>query len=178
RELRGALQAERYRELLASLQHAIEQPSLQAEACKPCRTALPPLAATAWRRLKKRSRALQPSDPDEAFHEVRKRAKRARYTAERRPPILSGAAARGARRSTRGAPRAQDLLGEPQAAIVAGHELAGLLARHSDGPAFERAAHRLLEDQADAARGARAAFFDIWDKLDRKKSRRWLNAGG
>ena len=41
-------------------------------------------------------------------------------------------------------------------------------------PAFQRAAHRLLDGQAEAARAARDEFFDVWDKLDRKKSRRWL----
>src|SRR5579883_3228983 len=45
RELRGALQGERYRGLLAILQRAIDHPSLKAESCVPCGTALPPLAA-------------------------------------------------------------------------------------------------------------------------------------
>ena len=93
----------------------------------PCRSAMPPLAAAAWRRLRKCGRALRPSDPDEAFHEVRKRAKRARYTAEMVAPILRGDDARGARRFIRGATRIQDILGEHQDAIVAGDELIGLL---------------------------------------------------
>jgi CHAD domain-containing protein len=176
RELRSALQGERYRELLASLQHAIDHPSPEAEASTACRTELPLLAAAAWSRLKKHARALRRSDPDEAFHEVRKLAKRARYTAEMVAPVLSGAAAKGARRFIRGATRVQDILGEHQDAIVAGHELGAHLERHSDGPSFESAAHRLLEGQAEAARRAREAFFDVWDKLDRKKSRRWLKA--
>lgn len=174
RELRGALQGDRYRAILAHLQDAIARPSLEGCACAPCREALPPLAAAAWQRLRKGGRALRTSDPDEAFHEVRKRAKRARYTAEMVAPVLSGAAAKGARRFIRGTTRVQDLLGEHQDAIVAGHELAGLLARHSDGPTFEHAARRVLHGQERAAQAARKAFFDAWDKLDRKKSRRWL----
>jgi CHAD domain-containing protein len=176
RELRVALQGERYRGLLASLQRAIDQPPPEADACAACRTALPPLAAAAWRRLKKHARALRRLDPDEAFHEVRKLAKRARYTAEMVAPVLSGAAAKGARRFIRGATRVQDILGEHQDAIVAGQELASIIGRHSDGPWFASAANRLLEGQAEAARRAREAFFDVWDKLDRKKSRRWLKA--
>jgi CHAD domain-containing protein len=176
RALRGALQGERYRWLMGSLQYAIDTPSLEAEACAACRTALPPLAAAAWRRLKKHARALRRSDPDAAFHEVRKLAKRARYTAEMVAPVLSGAAAKGARRFIQGATRVQDILGEHQDAIVAGHELAALLERHSDGPSFEHAAHRLLDGQGEAARSARDAYFDVWDKLDCKKSRRWLKA--
>jgi CHAD domain-containing protein len=174
RDLRAALQGERYRQLLGDLQRTIDGPSLAAEACTPCRTALPPLAAATWHRLKKDARELRTDDPDEAFHEVRKRAKRARYTAEMVAPVLSGSDAKGARRFIRGATRVQDTLGEHQDAVVAGNELAGLLARHSGGSNFERAARRLMEGQAEAARDAREAFFDVWGKLDRKKSRRWL----
>ncbi len=74
RELRSALNGDRYRDLLAALQDAIDHPSLGCAACSPCRTALPPLAAAAWQRLKKCGRALGIDDPDEVFHEVRKRA--------------------------------------------------------------------------------------------------------
>jgi CHAD domain-containing protein len=174
RELRAALQGSRYRDLLAALQDAIDHPSLEVAACTPCRKALPPLAAAAWQRLKKCGRALRLDDPDEAFHEVRKRAKRARYTAEMVAPVLSGAAAKGARRFIRAATRVQDVLGEHQDAVVAGHELAGLLARHPHGSAFEEAARRVLDGQEEAARTAREAFFDAWAKLDRKRSRSWF----
>jgi CHAD domain-containing protein len=177
-ELRGALQGDRYRDLIAALESAIFHPSLGGDSCIPCRKALPPLAADAWRRLKKSARALGPDDPDEAFHEVRKRAKRARYTAEMVASVLSGAAAKGARRFIREATRVQDVLGEHQDAILAGNEVAGLLEHQTDAssPAFEQAAHHLLEGQAEAARSARELFFDVWDKLDRKRTRRWLNA--
>ncbi len=77
-----ALEGDRYRNLLATLQHAIEHPDLKDEAHEPCRRALPPLARASWRRLRKAASDLRPSDPDESFHEVRKRAKRARYNAE------------------------------------------------------------------------------------------------
>jgi CHAD domain-containing protein len=174
RELRAALQGERYRDLLAALQDAIDRPSLDVGACTPCRTALPPLAAAAWQRLKHTGRALRIDDPDEAFHEVRKRAKRARYTAELVATVLSGAAAKGARRFIRGATRVQDVLGEHQDAVVAGHELAGLAVRYPLGPEFEEAARRVLDGQHEAAHAARQAFFDAWDKLDRKRSRRWF----
>jgi CHAD domain-containing protein len=178
RELRSALQGDRYRDLLAALEDAIRHPSLEAAACTPCRTALPPLAAAAWRRLKKCGRALRIDDPDGAFHEVRKRAKRARYTAEMVEPILSGADAKGARRFIRATTRVQDVLGEHQDAVVAAKTLDGLIAR-SHGPDFELAACRLEDGQEEAARAAREAFFDAWDRLDRKRSRRWfLSKGG
>ena len=68
-------------------------------------------------------------------------------------------------------------MGEHQDAVVAGQALAEFLARHFDGHCFQEAAHRLLEGQTDAARDAREGFFGVWDKLDRKKARRWLKAG-
>lgn len=173
-ELRAALKGDRYRELILALEQAVARPVLGPGSCTPCRKALPPLAVDAWRRLKKCARALRPDDPDEAFHDVRKRAKRARYTAEMVAPVLSGDAARGIRGFIRGATRVQDMLGEHQDAIVAGQEVAGVLERHVGGPAFERAARRLVEGQAEAASEARDAFFGVWEKLDRKRSRRWL----
>lgn len=175
-ELRAALKGDRYCELILSLGRAVSRPVLGPGSCTPCRKALPPLAVEAWRRLKKQARALGPDDPDEAFHEVRKRAKRARYTAEMVAPVLSGDAARGIRRFIRGATKVQDVLGEHQDAIVAGQEIAGILERHADGRSFERAARRLIEGQAEAASEARAAFFGVWDKLDRKRSRRWMKS--
>jgi CHAD domain-containing protein len=173
-DLRGALQGDRYRDLLAGLERAIGHPSLGTESCTPCRRALPPLVSAAWRRLKKCARDLRPGDPDEDFHEVRKRAKRARYTAELVAPVLSGDAAKGARRFIRGTTRVQDVLGEHQDAIVAGNEVAGLLERQPDDADFGRAARRLLDGQAEAARSAREAYFDVWEKLDRKRARHWL----
>jgi CHAD domain-containing protein len=174
RELRAALQGDRYHSILAALQDAIDRPSLEGSACTPCRMALPPLAAAAWQRLKKCGRALRIDDTDEAFHEVRKRAKRARYTAEMVATVLSGAAAKGARRFIRGTTRVQDVLGEHQDAVVAAHELSGLLARHPHGPNFEEAARRVLDGQDEAACAARESFFYAWDRLDRKRSRRWF----
>ncbi len=176
RELRRGLQDDRYRDLLAALQHAIDHPRLSEAARTPCRTAMPPLAASAWRRLRKDARDLRLSDPDEPFHDVRKRAKRARYTAEMVAPVLGGSDARGARRFIRRATRIQDILGEHQDAIVAGNELEELLRRHGHNAGFAAAARRLLDGQAEAAHDARHAFFDAWEKLDRKKARQWLKA--
>jgi CHAD domain-containing protein len=68
----------------------------------------------------------------------------------------------------------QNVLGEHQDAVVAAHEIEHVLAEHRDGAGFEQAAKRLLESQYDAAEEARAGFFDVWVKLDRKKTRRWM----
>jgi CHAD domain-containing protein len=172
--LREALQGERYRGLIERLAEAARRPALRDEAREPCRTALPPLVARAWSRLKKGARALTPEDPDEAFHEVRKRAKRARYTAEAVAFALGPDQAKDARRFARRAKDVQDILGEHQDAIVACQEINRLVAeRPHDGP-FNLAAGRLLERQEHAADDSRSRSFEVWEKLDRKKVVRWL----
>jgi hypothetical protein len=45
---------------------------------------------------------------------------------------------------------------------------------HPGDARFERAATRLRKRQQRAADRARARFFKVWKRLDRKKLRRWL----
>jgi CHAD domain-containing protein len=135
---------------------------------------LPPLANASWRRLKKGARALQPSDPDADFHKVRKRAKRARYTAELIAPTLGRRVQGKAARFIRLTIQVQDLLGEHQDAVVACGEIERSLTEHPDNTDFVEAARRLLEIQRNDACAARDRFFKVWKKLDRKKSLRWM----
>jgi CHAD domain-containing protein len=172
--LSDALHGDRYRGLLASLEQAALEPPLTDAAAEPCRTALPPAARGAWQRLKKGGRSLRPADPDQEFHKLRKTAKRARYTAELVAPLIRGGAAKGSDRFIRLVTEVQDVLGEHQDAVVAAHEIEIGLAEYFDKPDFVQAAQALLECERDKAQAARAAFFKVWSKLDRKKSRRWL----
>jgi len=174
RALNDALESDRYRRLVDSLKEAAEHPALLDAASVPCRVSLPPAAGVAWRRLKKAARGLCPSDPVERFHELRKRAKRARYTTELVAPVLRRRAARAAGRFIRLTTQIQDTLGEHHDAIDAIGEIRRALAAHADDPAFVQAAESLLESQRKIARGTRAEFFKTWAKLDRKKSRRWM----
>jgi CHAD domain-containing protein len=172
--LSEALHSDRYRGLLASLEQAAAEPALTAAAAEPCRTALPPAARGAWGRLKKGGRCLRPADQDQEFHNLRKEAKRARYTAELIAPLIDGGAAKGSDRFIRLVTQVQDVLGEHQDAVVAAHEIELGLAEYADHPGFVPAAQTLLECEHDKAEAARAAFFKVWSKLDRKKSRQWL----
>jgi CHAD domain-containing protein len=174
RALRDALQGERYRNLLTALKVSIKQPSLTDDAWEPCRQALPPLAEAAWRRLRNGGRDLESTSPDADFHELRKRAKRARYTAELIAPALGRRALGQAQRFIRLTTEIQDVLGEHQDAIIAETEITRFLADHPQDDDFVAAARILLETQNRAAKAARALFFDVWKKLDRKKSLRWL----
>ena len=117
---------------------------------------------------------MRANDPVEDFHELRKRAKRARYTAELIAPVLGPQIARAAGRFIRLTTQVQATLGEHQDAVVSGEEIERALAAHSDNAEFCQAAERLLETERETARDARTAFFKIWDKLDRKKTRRWM----
>ena len=170
----AALQGERHERLIAVLDEAAGRPALRDEANAPCRSALPPLIAATWSKLKKRGRALAPTDPDEDFHEVRKRAKRARYTAEAVAPALGPDLAGDAERFVRLATTVQDVLGEHQDAVGACREVLRLVAERPQDGRFNLAAGRLLERQEHAASAARSRFFEVWAKLDRKKVTRWL----
>jgi CHAD domain-containing protein len=172
--LSDALHSDRYRGLLASLEQAGLEPPLTEAAAEPCRRALPPAARGAWRRLKKEGRSLRQADPDQEFHNLRKEAKRARYTAELIAPLIGGRATKRSVRFIRLVTEVQDVLGEHQDAVVAVHEIELGLAEYADHPGFVPAAQALLEWEHDKAQAARDAFFQVWSKLDRKKSRRWL----
>src|SRR5436305_639710 len=75
-------------------------------------------------------RALRPADADEAYHEVRKRAKRARYAAETVRDALEPGAADDAGRFARRARKVQDVLGEHQDAVVAAAEVRAAAEAH------------------------------------------------
>jgi CHAD domain-containing protein len=174
RGLRESLQSPRYQNLLAELRGSIQRPALKDEACEPSRTVLPPLALHAWRALRKKARALEPTDANEKFHEVRKLAKRARYAAELIAPALGHRREHRARRFIRLTTRVQDILGEHQDATVAISEMESFLAEPDEARVPDRNFHELLEREREAERAARAAFFETWDKLDRKRSLRWM----
>lgn len=172
--LRSVLHGDRYKRLIERLEQAALQPPLRADLKEISRSDLPELALGSWKSLKKRGRALEPDDPDEAFHDVRKRAKRARYVAEDLVPLLGTHRAEEAKRYAKAATRVQDLLGEHQDAVVAAQTITRIAAAYDRDIPFQRAADRLLKHQQRAADRSRKRFFKVWDKLDRKKVRRWL----
>jgi CHAD domain-containing protein len=174
--LRETLESERYNRLLDWLAHAAADSCLSASAEEPCSGTLPALARRIWKRLRKAGRALDLSAPDEAYHEVRKRAKRARYSVESIAPALASDSADAARRFARQANIVQDVLGEHQDATVACKEIGRIAAEINGESAFHLAAGRLFERQAIAAMAARTRFFKVWQKLDRKKNVRWMKA--
>jgi CHAD domain-containing protein len=149
-------------------------PPFEDAASRACCIVLPKAAKSAWRKLKKAAEGLCRSDPAEEFHEARKRAKRCRYTAELIAPLLGRQTARAASKFIRQTTKVQDALGEHQDALIAAEEFERARAEHAQDSKLAENASALLEDQGKRAESARARFFKIWSKLDRKKHRQWM----
>jgi CHAD domain-containing protein len=105
------------------------------------------------------------------LHEIRKRAKRARYAAELAAAALEYKAGPFADRLA----DLQDILGELQDSVVAGERLAALVRddRITGGAAF--AAGTLACGHDDARRDARRRWSALWEVARKKRLRRWLN---
>lgn len=174
-ELLEALDSGRYVALLVDLVARAGDPPVTPGADRSCAKVLPPLVEEAWEPLAKAGRLLDPSDPDEEWHAVRIKAKRARYAAEAVAPSL-GSESKDAGRFARCCEAVQETLGEHQDAVVARDRVTALAKEIEASPAFHFAAGRLAEREERAARAAREAFPKVWDQLDRKKLRRWLTA--
>jgi CHAD domain-containing protein len=168
--LRKAFDTDRYRTLLERLERACERPPTTPLAGSPCQESLPESLNEAWKRLRRRARRLRPSDPTDAFHKVRVRAKRARYTAEAVAPGLDPEPRALAERLARRTAELQDHLGRLQDTVVATRFLQEFEGGELD---HEGILPRLIERQKRAARKARKAGLRLWEKLDRRKYRRW-----
>ena len=82
-------------------------------------------------------------------------------------------AARAASAFARRIKGVQDILGAHQDAVLASEELKRAARLHSE-PEFIFVAGSLFEREQTVANESRAAFFESWRVLDRKKLRRWL----
>lgn len=173
--MRLALESDRVGLLANLLQEAHFAPPLRKRSRGSCRKVLPPLVKSAWRRFKRDARALGPWSDDERFHDVRKRAKRIRYTAELVAPALGRKAERKSRRFIRLTKSVQNALGEHQDMTIAIAEVKRFANQNAgDDPDLDQALGALLDRLRSSADASRDAFFEIWRKLDRKKLRRWM----
>lgn len=168
------LRDERYAALLERLVAAAAAPRLLRVASRPARSAMPPLFGVAWKRLAKQAASLSSASPDAAYHELRIRAKRARYAADAIGPALDGSRREGADAMRKRLAALQALLGELQDAATAREEILSAAARHPDNGPFNLAAGITLEREAQRAAAARAAVPDAWRGLRRPKHRRWV----
>lgn len=167
--LLDALGSRRFGDLQGALIAAARAPRIQkAAAGMPCRIALPPLVAAAWKALARAGRKLDQDDPDRTWHRVRILAKRARYAAEAVAPALGPTYTDFAR----AAERVQDVLGRHQDAVIAAAEVARVaIIEHADA-GFQVAAARLIAHLHEIADTVRTEFPAAWRQLDRKAIRK------
>jgi CHAD domain-containing protein len=171
--LYGALRGERYRALLEKLVCSSQNPPVTPEATRPPDEVLIPQVASTWKRLRKVVRAGGKRPDSQALHEIRIRAKRARYAAEAVAGSLGDVGPK-AKRFAAAAARVQDVLGEHQDAVVAQEKIRAIVGKHPHEGSFAVAAGRLIERQTRSAAEARKAWPRAWKELDRRKRRSWL----
>ena len=120
----------------------------------------------------RRARRAPPGQPtDEALHQARKAAKRARYAAEAMAPAIG----KKARRFAKQMKAVQSVLGDHQDAVIArdiDREL-GISAHLAGENAFS---YGLLHgrDTCDAAR-LQAQGWETWQRASRARYRRWMH---
>ena len=162
-EVTKALDSDRYLALLDQLEEMIAHPPPPAEDM-----ALSDIAGREFKKLRKTVAALPETPGDADLHEVRIKAKRARYAAE----LAARTVGRPAERFVEKAKHLQDILGEHQDAVVAEERLRELF----DGVRGRRAGFvtgRLVERQRARRLAARAAFASYWPKVERRGRRSW-----
>jgi CHAD domain-containing protein len=166
RALLAPLRSERYAALIDRLMDAARAPRTLPDADERAADVLPRLVRKPWKRLRKAASGLGASSPDEELHQVRIRAKQARYAAEAVAPVAGKAAARHAKTIA----DLQDVLGDHQDAVVAEQWL------RENSRAGALVAGELLADQWEDQEATRAAWPKAWRKARRKKLRGWLRA--
>jgi CHAD domain-containing protein len=119
----AALRTDRHDYLLEDLILLVREPPVNALAFDPANERLPECVAVPWQRLAKSVRKASLDGPAEQWHEVRLRAKQARYSTEAVAPVLGT----GFKALGKALAKATDTLGDRQDAHVASlvlHDLA------------------------------------------------------
>jgi len=165
----------RYFRLLDRMEALLDDPPLLEDADRPAGELVPDLLRRDLKRVRKRHRAYLAAGSsdrrDPALHDVRKAAKRLRYSAEVAIPVLGDRAAELASR----AKAVQQVLGEHQDTVVARRVLRDLGVRAhlggENGFTFGRL-HALEESHAaDLAR----RYLEVWEDLPGPSGlRSWL----
>jgi CHAD domain-containing protein len=139
-----AMETQRYAALLDALRTAIDDLGpLDGE------TAPADIAKKALRKLRGDAEAMTDEPPDDELHELRIKAKRARYAAE----LVALGGSKSARRAVKAFKELQDVLGEHQDAVIAEDHL-----RRFAGPETAVAAGRLIERERRRKEEMRARY--------------------
>ncbi len=123
-----------------------------------------------WKKLRTAVRALDDDDSDPALHEVRIRAKRARYAAEAVAPVVG----RPARRFAKAVAAVQEVLGDHQDAVVAQTWFRDAARALSDDPEAVFVAGELAAAEAEIASRSRSEWASRWRAARRPALRNWM----
>src|SRR5215213_1377663 len=167
------LHSPRYFKLLDALDQLLEAPPWEPAAERPARELLPPRIRAEWKRVKVRVAAAENAateqQRDVELHEVRKAAKRLRYACEALVPAFGSPAGElGA-----AAKNLQEVLGDYQDSVVSQGLLRELAARPEASGDDALLLGRLQYLEQAHADHSRAQYQDAWERLSRKRLRRW-----
>jgi CHAD domain-containing protein len=169
-----AVASERYGRLLRSLDAVVESPALRPEAAHRARAILPTILNRDARRVRRAAKAAHRADPgpdrDVALHEVRKKVKRLRYSAESATPVLGKRAKKLAKR----AKSVQQALGVHQDTVASRAWLAELAERAGGEVGVAFGAGRLHSREEHRARSAERTSDKALRRLPQRRVRRWL----
>jgi CHAD domain-containing protein len=155
----------RYLTLLDRLVSAAQQPEATPEAEQPAADVLPALAAGPWKKLLKAVRALPDEPADDELHDIRIRAKRARYAAEAVAPVVG----RRATAFARAAANLQTILGDFHDAVVAQQ----WLREHGGRGAGAFAAGQVFAAEGALAQRGRDDWQAAWKEVRRRGKAAW-----
>jgi len=158
----------RYVALLDGLVAAARAPRLGPGAGRRARRSVPRLVARPWKRLRRQVGELPAEPSADDLHQVRIRAKRARYAAEAAAPVVGDKATSFARALA----GVQTVLGDHQDAIVAEAWLRGSMA--SADPAAQATVDELIALQRAEAEQCRRRWRPAWKRASAKTLRSWL----
>jgi CHAD domain-containing protein len=168
RRLLGAMASQKYVVLLDDLVAAAAAPALLPGADGPAAEVMPALVAKPWKKLRKEVRRAGDDPADHELHQIRIRAKRARYAAEAVEPLIGNPAGDFADAVA----GIQSVLGDHQDAVV-GEAWLREAASAGRRDAAVVAGLLIAAERASAA-STRDGWRKAWDAASRKQLRSWL----
>jgi len=163
-----ALDSRHYLALLDRLVDAARAPLTLPEAEQPAKEIVPALAGTAFAKLRKGVKRLGKEPSDEALHELRIKAKRARYAADVAVPVVGD----DARTYTKAVAGLQDVLGDHHDCAVAEEWLRAAARTATRAQAF--AIGILVGAQQAEADRLRGEWRKAWKAIAKPKRTRWM----
>ena len=159
------LDSDRYRSLLASLAEAISDPPLGIAHHQHADAIARAMTIRAWDRLEDAVNELGATPSDAALHDVRRRAKRARFAAELTIPVTDAKT----RKLAKALAKVQLVLGTQHDAVVAHHWVRQHAAHETSEVNF--AAGMVAGLLRNASQTAAREFPEVWQNALRKRTK-------